>query len=65
MVIGDRGSDFAAAQSVGAPFIRCAYGYGSKEEFPADGIFVVEDPSGLIPDDLCRVIQISSARADR
>ena len=33
VVIGDRGSDYAAAQSVGAPFIWCAYGYGSREEF--------------------------------
>ena len=65
VVIGDRGSDYAAAKSAGAPFIWCAYGYGSREEFPEEGIFVVEDPSGLIPDDLCRVIQISSARADR
>lgn len=57
VVIGDRGSDYAAAKSVGAPFIWCAYGYGSREEFPEDGIFVIEDPVGPIPDDLCRVIQ--------
>ena len=57
VVIGDRGSDYAAAKSVGAPFIWCAYGYGSREEFPEDGIFVVEDPARPIPDDICRVIQ--------
>ena len=45
VVIGDRGSDFAAAKSVGAPFIWCAYGYGSREEFAADRLFVIEDPS--------------------
>ena len=56
VVIGDRGSDYAAAKSVGAPFIWCAYGYGSREEFPADRLFVIEDPAGPIPDDLCRVI---------
>ena len=56
VVIGDRGSDYAAAKSAGAPFIWCAYGYGSREEFPADGIFVIEDPEGPIPDDICRVI---------
>ena len=57
VVIGDRGSDFAAVKSVGAPFIWCAYGYGSREEFPAEGIFIVEDPSGPVADDLCRVMQ--------
>ena len=57
VVIGDRGSDFAAAKSVGAPCIWCAYGYGSREEFPEEGIFVIEDPVGPIPDDICRVIQ--------
>ena len=57
VVIGDRGSDYAAAKSVGAPFIWCAYGYGSREEFPEDGIFVIEDPAKPVPDDLCRVLQ--------
>lgn len=57
VVIGDRGSDYAAAKSVGAPFIWCAYGYGSREEFPEDGLLVVEDPARPIPDDICRVIQ--------
>lgn len=32
LVVGDRDSDLAAARSIGAPFIGCAYGYGSKEE---------------------------------
>ena len=62
VVIGDRGSDYAAAKSVGAPFIWCAYGYGSREEFPEEGIFVIEDPVGPIPDDICRVIQEEYAR---
>ena len=44
VVIGDRGSDFAAAQSVGAPFIWCAYGYGTREEFATDELCVVEEP---------------------
>ena len=57
VVIGDRGSDYAAAKSVGAPFIWCAYGYGLREEFPEDGLLVVEDPARPIPDDICRVIQ--------
>ena len=54
VVIGDRGSDYAAAKSAGAPFIWCAYGYGSREEFPEEGIFVVEDPAKPVPDDLVR-----------
>ena len=62
VVIGDRGSDYAAAKSAGAPFIWCAYGYGSREEFPEDGIFVVEDPAKPVPDDLCRVLQEEYAR---
>ena len=35
---------FAAAQSVGAPFIWCAYGYGTREECATDELCVVEEP---------------------
>ena len=65
VVIGDRGSDYAAARSAGAPFIWCAYGYGSREEFPAEGIFVVEDPAKPIPDDICRVEMWEETRENR
>lgn len=53
VVIGDRGSDYLAAQSVGAQFIWCAYGYGAREEFPEDRLYVIEDPSKPVVGDFC------------
>lgn len=37
--VGDRDSDLAAAQAVGAPFIGCLYGYGSRGELEESTAF--------------------------
>lgn len=37
--VGDRDSDLAAAQAVGAPFIGCLYGYGSYKELEESTAF--------------------------
>ena len=39
IVIGDRGGDMEAAAAVGAPFIGCTYGYGTKKELRDSTLF--------------------------
>ncbi len=50
-VVGDRGSDLAAAHAVGVPFFGCLYGYGSREELAAASAFAAcpAELRGLIP----------------
>ncbi len=48
LVIGDRDRDAAAAERVGAPFIGCAYGYGTEEELRNADI-IVPSPAEIVP----------------
>lgn len=34
LMIGDRRSDYEAAETHGVPFIHCGYGYGNHDDFP-------------------------------
>ena len=42
MVIGDRVKDLDCARAVGAAFIGCLYGYGSRQEL-AEADVLIED----------------------
>ena len=49
VMVGDRGSDIAAARKFGLQTIGAAYGYGSREELTAaEPDYIAEDPMQLI-----------------
>ena len=48
VVIGDRNKDMDCARAIGAPFVGCLYGYGSREEL--SGADALIDDIGELPE---------------